>query len=420
MAENVRPGIVFRGISFESERPELTDQLPLGGRDIQDEPLLWVLPDKTSTWMSLRELAEAQEDELCGANAEEAYKAVGEELQWDVLATPVVEGDFVAFREDPGTLVDERWKQLEWTSPEDETAPCWWLINAADEQTRPPILVSRSLACMRLEINQHRLATTSKLRHEWDKRTEHNFLAVQVLENNEHLWKHARGPLPEDLFDPSDSNLESARCAADTLQRMLDSGGNERDGLAQFGEEIISAVGTIKSLRWEMIRRERFSITPLAVFDAVVRNAEALIGRRDAEAQRRRDRLAVPVESRPDDENEAMPKPTGRVDRFGLNIDEEFNTSAGNKPVQWAEAVKLASEVCLDEMKTLLELHYDTIWRKRIKKDNEFEVFASAAKAYQRRLNVRLVLPQSLKDVLRSPVDERRLEGFRQVLRRVV
>ena len=73
---------MFKGISFESDRPELTEQLPLGGRDIQDEPLLWVLPDKTSTWMSLRELAEAQDDELCGSKSEEAYKAVGEELQW--------------------------------------------------------------------------------------------------------------------------------------------------------------------------------------------------------------------------------------------------------------------------------------------------------------------------------------------------
>ena len=61
------------------------------------------------------EQAEAQEDELCGSKTEEAYKAVGEELQWDVLGTPVVEGDFFAFREEPGTLAEERWKQFEWT-----------------------------------------------------------------------------------------------------------------------------------------------------------------------------------------------------------------------------------------------------------------------------------------------------------------
>ncbi len=92
--------------------------------------------------MSLRELTEAQEDELCGSKSEEAHKAVGEELQWDVLGTPVVEGDFLTFREELGTLADERWQQFEWTSPEDETVPCWWLINAPDDQARPPILVS--------------------------------------------------------------------------------------------------------------------------------------------------------------------------------------------------------------------------------------------------------------------------------------
>ncbi len=80
----------------------------------------------------------------------------------------------------------------------------------------------------------------------------------------------------------------------------------------------------------------------------------------------------------------------------------------------------MASEICLDEMKTLLELHYDTVCRKKGKKDREFKVFASAAKAYQRRLNVRLVLPQNIKDVLRSLADENRLEPFRQVLKRVI
>ncbi len=47
-------------------------------------------------------------------------------------------------------------------------------------------------------------------------------------------------------------------------------------------------------------------------------------------------------------------------------------------------------------------------------------MYASASKAYQRRLNVRLVLPQSVKDVLRSPADEPRLERFRTVLRQVI
>ncbi len=37
VADAVRAGIVFKGIAYESERPEIVPELPLGGRDVQDE-----------------------------------------------------------------------------------------------------------------------------------------------------------------------------------------------------------------------------------------------------------------------------------------------------------------------------------------------------------------------------------------------
>ena len=45
------------------------------------------------------------------------------------------------------------------------------------------------------------MATTAKLRHEFDKRTDHNFLATEVLNNNQSLWFEAGGPASKDLFD---------------------------------------------------------------------------------------------------------------------------------------------------------------------------------------------------------------------------
>ena len=80
VADNVKPGTKFKGISFESERPEIIEQLPFGGRDIQDEPLLWVLPDGSHTWLSLRELASSNPEELCSKDTEDAYRSIGEEM----------------------------------------------------------------------------------------------------------------------------------------------------------------------------------------------------------------------------------------------------------------------------------------------------------------------------------------------------
>jgi len=179
VADNVKPGTKFKGISFESERPEIIEQLPFGGRDIQDEQLLWVLPDGSHTWLSLRELASSNPEELCSKDTEDAYRSIGEEMGWDVLGAPICENDLFALRDDPGSLSEERWQRLQWQKPEDEASPCWFLVNAAEEdKTKVPLFCSRSVACLRLEINSHRMATTAKVRHEFDKRQVQNWLAL--------------------------------------------------------------------------------------------------------------------------------------------------------------------------------------------------------------------------------------------------
>ncbi len=73
----------------------------------------------------MRELAAAPPDELVQQGSEDAYPAMGQELSWDLLGTPVVENDLFSLRDDPGTLEDENWLRLQWSRPEDETTPCW-------------------------------------------------------------------------------------------------------------------------------------------------------------------------------------------------------------------------------------------------------------------------------------------------------
>ena len=73
------------------------------------------------------------------------------------------------------------------------------------------------------------MATTAKLRHEFDKRTDHNFQATEVLRNNERLWKQMGGPNPDELFEGTYQALAEAQRASDKIQNILDRGGDERD-----------------------------------------------------------------------------------------------------------------------------------------------------------------------------------------------
>ena len=83
VASNVRKGIQFKGIAYESERPNIIPQLP-GGEDIQDEPVFWTLHDGRVVCWRVRRLAEAKDEDLEPADSIERYKAVAKELGYDV------------------------------------------------------------------------------------------------------------------------------------------------------------------------------------------------------------------------------------------------------------------------------------------------------------------------------------------------
>ena len=61
----------------------------------------------------------------------------------------------------------------------------------------------------------------------------------------------------------------------------LTHGQNAQDGLDVYAEEIFRAVGALKEVTWEAIRRERFFLTPKGFFDELVRNAQAHMNMRE-------------------------------------------------------------------------------------------------------------------------------------------
>ena len=97
VASNVRKGIQFKGIAYESERPTILEQLPCGGVDVQDEPVFWTLHDGRVVCWSVRDLSKAKED-LEPADSLERYKAVAKELGYDVLGRAMDEASvFICF-----------------------------------------------------------------------------------------------------------------------------------------------------------------------------------------------------------------------------------------------------------------------------------------------------------------------------------
>ena len=75
---------------------------------------------------------------------------------------------------------------------------------------------------MRMELHQSRLATTTKLRAEWDRRLERNAAATDVLNSNRGLWLSAGGIDPESLRTPNESAMEHCSRTVEVLNKMLD------------------------------------------------------------------------------------------------------------------------------------------------------------------------------------------------------
>ena len=87
--------------------------VPKGGLDIQHEPVYWDLPCGRTICCSILQFRDMKEDELLPTDCDSVYAELTTYFMFDVLGT--VAGDkpeqhFAEFREDLGTLADERWK----------------------------------------------------------------------------------------------------------------------------------------------------------------------------------------------------------------------------------------------------------------------------------------------------------------------
>ena len=204
------------------------------------------------------------------------------------------------------------------------------------DKSKPPSLLSRSLALVNLELNATRVATTAKLRNEFEKRAQENADAVSVLHNNQHLWDSVGGLCPDKFFRPSTKDIEHATWCCETLRRLAEP--EDRDGNVEFAEEIAKAVGNLKSVEWEDIRKEKYFLTPPGLFSELVRTTESLISRQAAEITRRQEWLATDLGM--DDVGE-IPISQPSADKYGIDL-EEFKMKTGRKPRLWKKAVRIA------------------------------------------------------------------------------
>jgi hypothetical protein len=414
VAENVLPGLCYKGVVYDAENPQLSTALPHQGKDIQDELLFWALPCGSVKCWSLRGLVNARDDEKAPADSEDAYRKVAAEFSYDVLGK-ASDADVLWLREDPGTLAERRWDAIQWSLPPDEASSCWFLVNPTEDGDKEPKFVCRSLTCLRLELSHARVASSAKLRRAWESRLEDNARAVEALLNNASLWRHVRGPDPEELMNPSEEMLVAAHAASSAVQAMAEV---ERGaaGLDSYSAEISAAVAKLRVVSWAAIHRERFNLTPPALFDEMARTAETLLGRSAGLVERRRIRLAAAPPEQEEDAEE--PPPAGRVkDKYGLDLD-EFKCRSSRKPHGWLYAGQAAAEVAIDQMRSLLELHYDSVhleeWRRDDAKaerraparKSEHVVFRACQTVQIRKLNQRLQLPGAVREILRRPADE--------------
>ena len=103
-------------------------------------------------------------------------------------------------------------------------------------------------------------------------------------------------------------------------------------------------------------------MTPEGAYDDLVRSLRDAAGAMTAEQARRRKWLASDgaVADGPIGPNIAVPA-SAAADDYGCDPDAYPCPQNNRRPRDWATAVKNASLVHIDEMRTLLEMHYDDL-----------------------------------------------------------
>ena len=197
-----------------------------------------------------------------------------------------------------------------------------------------------------------RVATTKRIKDEYERRKNKNREAVEVLEATQ-MWNMVGGPCAEYLEEPSDEALGRAHEAKELLLKIR-AQKDAPDNAAQIANDMIKAVNTLASLDFERIRKEKFPLTPEMLFDGLVKNMKELHSERKlaAEDLRRQKWLSAgPGEEVVDEGNIANPARNG-ADRFGCDPDSFSRPNSKQKPKGFANAVLKASLIHIDEMRT--------------------------------------------------------------------
>ena len=159
---------------------------------------------------------------------------------------------------------------------------------------------------------------------------------------------------------PSLEAIARAQEARAHLVKLKDANRDSGDNTCGLAEELVTAVDALKSLDYGVIRKDKFNLTPEGVYDDLVRSLHDAAGAMTAEQARRKRWLAgdVLVADGPIGPNVAVPASIG-ADVHGCDPDAYARPQNNRRPRDWATAVKDASLVHIDEMRTLLEMHYD-------------------------------------------------------------
>ena len=117
-------------------------------------------------------------------DSKDEYEAIGAALGFSFLGGRCDVTDLLA---DLGTLQEQKWATLQWQLPSSSMGACWWLTNpppqdvgtsVSPDLSANPKLLRKSLAFLRVELHQTRVANMSKLRAERHRRRSQNIAAV--------------------------------------------------------------------------------------------------------------------------------------------------------------------------------------------------------------------------------------------------
>ena len=101
----------------------------------------------------------------------------------------------------------------------------WWIANMEEDKTKEVMLIFKNLNSLQMDFTRSKLATSTKLRQEWEQRLEKNSIAVDCLQLHRDVWILADGRDPDLLAVPSTIDLEEAALTRKKLETMLEKNG---------------------------------------------------------------------------------------------------------------------------------------------------------------------------------------------------